>query len=100
MSEVTYNFSGRLYLDNFIGRYKIIFRVELSDSCILWTCGTPIILKDPGTTQVFYWPIILPINYPCYKVKKPIKRLSKNRVRNYIKRVKNDSELYRSDEDI
>ena len=101
MSEATYNFSGKLYLDNFIGRYKIIFRVELPDSCVLWTYGNiPIIEKNPGTTQTFYWPIILPTIYPCYKVKKSIKRLSKNKVRDYIKRVKGDSEIYRSDENI
>ena len=99
MSKITYNFSGKLYLNNFIKRYEIIFKVVLPDSCVSWEgpfCSIPTIQKYPGKTETFYWPICLPSRY--YKIKKPIKKLSKRKVWEYIKRVGIDSNIYRDDD--
>ena len=99
MSKITYNFSGKLYLNNFIKRYEIIFKVVLPDSCVSWEgpfCSIPTIQKYLGKTETFYWSICLPSRH--YKIKKPIKKLSKRKVWEYIKRVGIDSNIYRDDD--
>lgn len=101
MSETTYNFSGRLYLNKYIGRYEIIFKVILQNSCIFWGgpyCSVPEIQEYPGKSEVFYWPVQLPSRY--YRVERPIKKLTKRRVWNFIKKVNKDSCIHRDNNSI